>query len=64
MIGASATYLEAKNYLSESDKDALIGQIHEDSNWLLNMVENLLTVTRINNENTTVNKPVSYTHLV
>ena len=56
MIGSSATYLGAKDYLSESDKDALIGQIHEDSNWLLNMVENLLTVTRINNENANVNK--------
>lgn len=30
--------------------------ILEDSNWLLNMVENLLSVTRINNETAKVTK--------
>lgn len=50
MIGASATYLEAKDYLDEKEKDQLILGIQEDAHWLLNMVENLLSVTRIQND--------------
>jgi len=50
MIGASATYLEAKDYLDEKAKDQLILGIQEDAHWLLNMVENLLSVTRIQND--------------
>ena len=45
--GASSAYLDAKDYLSEDYKDELIQGIHSDANWLLNMVENLLSVTRI-----------------
>lgn len=56
IIGSSSTYLENKTYLSEEEKDALVGHIYEDSNWLLNMVENLLTVTRINANNASVVK--------
>ena len=47
MIGASSTYLEAKDQLDEEAKDQLVVGIKEDANWLLNMVENLLSVTRI-----------------
>lgn len=50
MIGASATYLEAKDYLDETAKDQLIMGIQEDAHWLLNMVENLLSITRIQND--------------
>ncbi|ABX41130.1 sensor histidine kinase [Lachnoclostridium phytofermentans] len=56
MIGASATYIEMKDNLTEEEKDELILHIHEDSNWLLHMVENLLSVTRIHSNNTTVTK--------
>lgn len=56
MIGASSTLIENKKYLSEEEKDNLVKHIFEDSNWLLHMVENLLSVTRINEKNATVNK--------
>lgn len=56
MIGTSSTLIENKKYLSEEEKDNLIKHIYEDSNWLLHMVENLLSVTRINEKNATVNK--------
>lgn len=56
IIGSSAVYLENKARLSEEEKCSLVGHILEDSNWLLNMVENLLSVTRINNETAKVNK--------
>ncbi|MEF9840855.1 MAG: ATP-binding protein, partial [Lachnospiraceae bacterium] len=38
------------------EKQELVQHIHEDSNWLLNMVENLLSITRIHNESTSVTK--------
>lgn len=56
MIGASATLMENRKYLSKKEKEKLTRHIHEDSNWLLHMVENLLSVTRINEDNSTVNK--------
>lgn len=56
MIGASSTYLEAKELLSEEEKDSLMKSIYEDSNWLLHMVENLLSVTRIHQDSATVFK--------
>lgn len=56
IIGASSSYLENSALLPEEDKTAIISHIHEDANWLLNMVENLLSVTRIYNQSTTVKK--------
>lgn len=56
IIGSSASYLENGDYLDDKQKKELVGQIHEDSNWLLNMVENLLSVTRIRNGIGKVNK--------
>lgn len=56
IIGASATYLENKNQLTDEEKRQLITNVHEDGQWLLNMVENLLSITRINNETTKVTK--------
>lgn len=56
IIGSSSAYLENKDILSESEQDMLVSRIHEDANWLLNMVENLLTVTRINADTADVAK--------
>ncbi len=51
IIGNSSSYLENYDILSEEDKKELVHSIYSDSNWLLNMVENLLTVTRIQGDN-------------
>lgn len=56
MIGSSAVYMEHNAGLSEDEKLELVSQIHEDANWLLNMVENLLSVTRIVKETAKVIK--------
>ena len=56
IIGASSSYLDNRNILSEEEKNAIVTHIHEDANWLLNMVENLLSVTRIHNQSSTVKK--------
>lgn len=58
MIGASSAYLDAKEFLDEEYKDQLIKGIYDDANWLLHMVENLLSVTKIDQtkKNATVSK--------
>lgn len=59
IIGTSDSYLELGDTISSTEKNELVAQIHDDANWLLNMVENLLSVTRIqdsDNPNTKVTK--------
>ena len=50
IIGSSTTYLEQEADLTDTDKRRLVGNIEEDAQWLLNMVENLLSVTRIQDD--------------
>lgn len=56
IIGNSSSYLEMEDKLSSEEKRALVEYINNDANWLLNMVENLLSVTRIDNDTTAVSK--------
>lgn len=56
IIGNSSSYLEMRDRLTDEEKIELISHINSDANWLLNMVENLLSVTRINNETASVAK--------
>lgn len=56
IIGSSTSYLEMGDKLSEPEKRELVEAIENDANWLLNMVENLLSVTRIQDDTGTVKK--------
>ncbi len=56
IIGISSAYIENNQSLSGEEKDRMVQNIQEDANWLLNMVENLLSVTRIRDGDTRVNK--------
>ena len=56
IIGASSSYLDNGAFLTEEEKTSIVTHIHEDANWLLNMVENLLSVTRIHGQSSTVKK--------
>jgi len=56
IIGNSESYLEMDETLSNEEKRQIISNIENDANWLLNMVENLLSVTRIDNETAKVAK--------
>ncbi|MBQ9928012.1 MAG: DUF4118 domain-containing protein [Lachnospiraceae bacterium] len=47
IIGNTSAYIDNKDKLSDEEKLDIVTHINEDSNWLLNMVENLLSVTRI-----------------
>ena len=50
IIGSSASCMEDYETLADEEKLELITNINEDAGWLLNMVENLLTVTRIHDD--------------
>ena len=56
IIGASSSYLENEDRLTGEEKREMVRHIGEDADWLLNMVENLLTVTRISEGRASVNK--------
>ena len=56
IIGNSDSYLEMEDNLSKEEKYHIIENIKSDANWLLNMVENLLSITRIDNDTTKVKK--------
>lgn len=56
IIGASGTFLENRGELSEQIQVQLISGIQADAQWLLNMVENILSVTRIHQDNMTITK--------
>ncbi|WP_197032416.1 sensor histidine kinase [Bacillus sp. UNC41MFS5] len=56
ILGASSAILENQASFDESTKNNLIANIIEDSQWLIRMVENLLSVTRIHEGTMNVSK--------
>lgn len=54
IIGMAQAYEESGAFLSAEEKDKMVSNIREDAEWLLNMVENLLSVTRIRMEDARV----------
>ena len=51
IYGACATMRENYGELSEQQHKKLLGEVQSDAQWLVRMVENLLSVTRIDGEN-------------
>jgi two-component system sensor histidine kinase KdpD len=56
IIGSSSSLINDKFELTESERRQLAFNIYEDANWLLNMVENILSVTRIQGGDTKLKK--------
>src|ERR1035437_1503029 len=56
ILGASSTILEGGDLIDAQTRNKLISGIKEDSQWLIRMVENLLSVTRINEGTMNVTK--------
>ncbi|MBQ8519703.1 MAG: PAS domain-containing sensor histidine kinase [Agathobacter sp.] len=56
IYGSSSVIIENYDSLSKERQLKLLREIHEDSQWLIRMVENLLSVTRIDGANTRVVK--------
>ena len=47
IMGNSLIYLEHHGTLEEQERLRLVSRIHEDSSWLIDMAENLLAITRL-----------------
>lgn len=56
IYGASSAILDNSDVLSEEQKTRMITGIKEDSEWLVRMVENLLSITRIDSGNVKIIK--------
>lgn len=56
IYGASTTLLDNGATMTESQKNKIIQGIKEDSDWLVRMVENLLSITRIDGGNVKIIK--------
>jgi two-component system sensor histidine kinase KdpD len=56
ILGASSTILENSDFVDRAMHNKLLMNIKEDSQWLIRMVENLLSVTRINEGTMNVTK--------
>lgn len=50
IIGASSALMEHGSQLNEKDCLQLLNNINEDANWLVRVVENLLSITRISGQ--------------
>ncbi len=56
ITGASSVLLDNKKVIDEQTHDKLLLDIKEDAQWLIRMVENLLSITRINETAMSVRK--------
>ena len=54
--GATSAILENENVFTPEQKHELMQEVLEEANWVIRMVENLLSVTRINGETAKVTK--------
>lgn len=56
ILGTSSSAIENSDLLTDSEVKEMMNEINEDANWLLNMVENLLSITRIDGNQLKVHK--------
>ena len=56
IIGTVSSLLENEDTFSKQEQREMTMRVYDDSQWLLNMVENLLSVTRIQNNETKLKK--------
>lgn len=56
ICGSTDTLLNNNSYLDNNMKRELLQNIYNDSQWLINLVENLLSVSRIDDGNIKLNK--------
>lgn len=56
ILGASATILDLEEVLEKKVKRELLQGIYEDASWLIHSVENILSITRIDEGKVVINK--------
>lgn len=58
IVGSASAILDNNETISDENKLELINDIREEAQWLIRIVENLLSVTRINGESAKINTEV------
>jgi len=56
IVGSASAILENDDVLDSKQKRTLLGNIRDEAQWLIRMVENLLSITRIGDTTTKLNK--------
>ena len=56
IVGSTSAVLENEDRLTAQEKRELLTGVKEDAQWLIRMVENLLSITRISEETAKINK--------
>lgn len=56
IVGTTSALLENGTKLSQSQQQALLRECHDDAEWLIRMVENLLSITRMNGKEARIQK--------
>ena len=56
IVGSAAAILENGEVISEAQKNTLLTSIRDEAQWLIRMVENLLSITRIGDTTTKLHK--------
>jgi two-component system sensor histidine kinase KdpD len=64
IIGASAVLLENEKELADEQKHVLLKEIKDEASWLVRMVENLLSVTRMAGETVIRKQPEALEELI
>lgn len=56
IVGSVSTIINNNNVLPENIKNELLQNIYDDAHWLINSSENILSITRIEDGNFSINK--------
>ncbi len=56
IAGSAAAIIENKHRFTDEQRDALLSDIHDEAQWLVRSVENILSVTRIGEGTSKINK--------
>ena len=56
IVGSTSAILENDERLDPAQKRALLRSVHDEAQWLVRMVENLLSITRMSGSETQLNK--------
>lgn len=56
IVGATGAMIENDDMLTSEERKELLSEVKEDAEWLIRMVENLLSITRIGGEEAKINK--------
>ncbi|MBR5271171.1 MAG: DUF4118 domain-containing protein [Clostridia bacterium] len=56
ILGCTSTIMESGEHISKDEQTRLLADIKSNAQWLIRMVENLLSITKINNQQAQITK--------